>query len=500
MRRDTIGLEGKMPPQAKDIEEIVLGTIILESSLLDRHIQNFNPQLFYVPENQQIAKFIIELYNSGKPVDLISIATEVQKSSTIGIDLYYLTGLTQRVASSANFDYHFALLSQYALLRGLIQVSSEATRMAFQPGVDVFSLYDKVIGGLEGQLNSIVQYKFGTIKESYEKIIRSSKELLVTGYKSGVPTGFYKIDRLTNGWQNSDLIILAGRPSMGKTATAVSMIVYPAVHLNIPIAIFSLEMSEEQLVGRLQSSVSGVDVSRVVKKQLSAAEIQQIEATCHNLQNAPIFIDDTANISVIELRAKARRLVKEHGVKMIVVDYLQLMRSGRDIKNREQEIAEISKGLKAIAKELNIPVIALSQLSRAVESRGAEKKPQLSDLRESGQIEQDADMVLFCWRPEYYGIQEYELDGVEFDTSGLFLLIVSKHRNGGLGEIPLSFIKSQAKIADYNPNNFSMGGVANENNSVMFVQQNEMKAGGSALDNARGSDWLNEDSNNQNQL
>lgn len=491
-------VEGKMPPQSKDVEEIVLGTIILESSLLDRHIQNFAPQLFYVPENADIAKFIISLYNQGKPVDLISISTEIKKSDSIGIDLYYLTGLTQRVASSANFDYHFALLSQYALLRGLIQVSSEATRMAFEPGVDVFSLYDKVIGGLEGQLNSIVKYNFGTIKQSYEKIIQTSKELLITGNKSGVPTGFYKIDNYTNGWQKSDLIILAGRPSMGKTASAISMIIYPAVHLKKPVAIFSCEMSEEQLVARLQSSVSGVDVSRVVKKQLSASEIQQIEASCYHLQNAPIYIDDTANISVIELRAKARRLVKEHGVELILVDYLQLMRSGQNIKNREQEIAEISKGLKAIAKELDIPVIALSQLSRAVEGRGADKKPQLSDLRESGQIEQDADLVLFCYRPEYYGIKEYELGGIEFDTDGLFILIVSKHRNGGLGEIPLSFIKSQAKIADYNPNNFSSQAIASENNSSMFVQQND--SGKSALDNARGSDWLTETDNNQNSL
>jgi replicative DNA helicase len=317
----------------------------------------------------------------------------------------------------------------------------------------------------------------------------------VTGNKSGVPTGFYKIDRLTNGWQNSDLIILAGRPGMGKTASAVSMIVYPAVHLKIPVAIFSCEMSQEQLVGRLQSSVSGVNVSNVVKKQLSLVDIEQIEATCAALKEAPIFIDDTANISVIELRAKARRLVKEHGVKLIVVDYLQLMRSGIKTNNREQEIAEISKGLKAIAKELNIPVIALSQLSRSVETRGAEKKPQLSDLRESGQIEQDADLVLFCWRPEYYGIHEYELDGVEFDTSGLFLLIVSKHRNGGLGEIPLSFIKSQAKITDYNENSFPHNIVANENSS-MFVQQSE--TGNGALEKARGNDWLTDSDNNQN--
>ena len=250
---------------------------------------------------------------------------------------------------------------------------------------------------------------------------------------------------------------------MGKTAVALSMVVFPCIMKNIPIGIFSLEMSSSQLVGRLQSNLSEVNVSKIVKKQLTIDEINQISVKAQGLATAPLFIDDTANISVLDLKGKCRKLVKEQGVQMIIIDYLQLMRSGVKTQSREQEIAEISRGLKIIAKELNIPVIALSQLSRAVEQRGGDKRPSLSDLRESGQIEQDADMVMFCYRPEYYGFTETMIGDKEFDAKGLFMLIVAKHRNGELGEIPLKFIGEQAKITNLDEG-FS-------NNSSTFVQQ-----------------------------
>jgi replicative DNA helicase len=256
------------------------------------------------------------------------------------------------------------------------------------------------------------------------------------------------LDNVTNGFQKSDLIILAGRPSMGKTASVVSMALYPALFQNIPIAIFSLEMSNEQIVSRMQSFISEINVSKIVKKQLTMSDVEQIKQTCYPLETAPIYIDDTPNISLLELKGKARKLVKENNVQLIVIDYLQLMRSGLNIQNREQEIAEISRGLKGLAKELDVPVIALSQLSRLVESRG-DKKPMLSDLRESGSIEQDADMVMFCYRPEYYGIDNYEIGGEAFDSKGLFMLIIAKHRNGELGEVPLTFVHSQAKITNH---------------------------------------------------
>jgi replicative DNA helicase len=254
---------------------------------------------------------------------------------------------------------------------------------------------------------------------------------------------------------------------MGKTAAAVSMVMHPALIDNEPVAIFSLEMSAHQLVGRMQSNISGVNVSKIVKKQLSIQEFDEISVACVDLQQAPIYIDDTPNISLLELKGKARKLVREQGVKLIVIDYLQLMRSGMQIPNREQEIAEISRGLKGLAKELNIPVIALSQLSRGVEARGGDKKPMLSDLRESGQIEQDADMVIFCYRPEYYGIEHYEVGGTEFETHGLFMLLIAKHRNGELGEIPLKFIHEQTKLKNYDFN------LPDNNNSGTFVKQEE---------------------------
>jgi replicative DNA helicase len=244
------------------------------------------------------------------------------------------------------------------------------------------------------------------------------------------------------------LIIVAGRPGMGKTAIAVTAAMYPAIFRKKPTAIFSLEMSKEQLVSRMQSNLSNVDVSRIVKKQIAQFEIDKIRKECYQLEDAPIYIDDSPNISLVDLKSKSRKLVRDMNVELIVIDYLQLMRSGLNIFNREQEIAEISRGLKGLAKELKIPIIALSQLSRVVESR-ADKKPMLSDLRESGQIEQDADMVIFCYRPEYYAIETYEVDGEQFSSDGLFMCIVAKHRNGELGEIPLRFIGSQTKITNY---------------------------------------------------
>jgi len=264
--------------------------------------------------------------------------------------------------------------------------------------------------------------------------------------------------------------IVAGRPAMGKTACAISMVMNPAIEENIPVGIFSLEMSKEQVVGRMQSILSKINVSKIVKKQLDGREIIQLDQACKSLESAPIYIDDTAGLSIIEFKSKARTLVRDFGVRMIVVDYLQLMRSGLRNNNREQEISEISRGLKNVAKELSIPIIALSQLSRSVEMRGGDKKPQLSDLRESGQIEQDADMVIFCYRPEYYEIPEYEINDIPRPTHGLFLLLIAKHRNGSLGDMPLRFIHENTYItnhSDYLPREPENYAPAQESNSKL---------------------------------
>jgi replicative DNA helicase len=253
---------------------------------------------------------------------------------------------------------------------------------------------------------------------------------------------------------------------MGKTAFSISVLIEPVVNQKIPVAFFSLEMSKEQVVGRIQSIISKINVSKIVKKQLDFDEINLIIDSCADLKDAPLFIDDTPNISLMELKTKSRKMVRENGVRMIIVDYLQLLRSGTKTLSREQEVAEISKGLKAIAKELNIPVIALSQLSRNVEQRGGSKVPMLSDLRDSGQIEQDADMVLFCYRPEYYGLTEYDWGGTILDTQNLFMCIVSKHRNGVLGEIPLSFYGEYTQVTNHNLNNSLYSGGFNSSNSI----------------------------------
>jgi replicative DNA helicase len=269
---------------------------------------------------------------------------------------------------------------------------------------------------------------------------------------------------------------------MGKTAVALSMAAYPAIQQGIPIGIFSLEMSKEQLTGRLESQLSKVNVSNIVKKKLTENEIMQIEGLAKDLNEAPIYIDDTPALSLLEFKGKARKMVKEQNVKLLIIDYLQLMRSGTKTQSREQEIAEISRGLKAIAKELNVPVVALAQLSRSVEARGGDKKPMLQDLRESGQIEQDADMVMFCYRPEYYGIEDYEAGGETFDTNGLFMLLVAKHRNGELGEIPLTFIHENTRVKNHESN---FGNQSNSNNNRTFVQQDNstpMQGGSKAAD------------------
>ena len=332
-------------------------------------------------------------------------------------------------------------------------------------------MFNETQGELDNALKNVVNYEIKSAGEIHDDILRKSFAMLDTKQKSGVATGLNALDNVTNGWQESDLIIIAGRPAMGKTAVAISMLMHPSLELNNAVAIFSLEMSNEQLVSRMQSLLSGINVSKIVKKQLTNDEINQISIKAGGLNKSKIFVDDTPNISLLDLKGKARKLKKEHDIKLLVIDYLQLMRSGLKISNREQEIAEISRGLKGLAKELNIPVIALSQLSRSVESR-SDKKPMLQDLRESGQIEQDADMVLFCYRPEYYHIDQYEVDGRTFEAHGLFMLIIAKHRNGELGEIPLRFIHEQTKITNHSISNDFTPSIDFENR-ITSIRPNE---------------------------
>lgn len=466
---DNIG-EGRNVLADDQLEQIVLGAVLLESGTIDSLAGLFSEALFYSEKHQIIVGAVMELFDKNEKIDIITVTRQLMfrgQLEYIG-GAYYITTLTNRVASSSNTEYHVRILQQMALARSLNDICNKTRYKLFSDDNDIFDVCEEMQSSIEGSLKGIAKYQVSKVSDIHEKIIQKSRDLLVSGGSSGVPSGLYDLDNVTNGWQKSDLVIVAGRPGMGKTAFALCVMLYPTLMQNRPIAFFSLEMSSEQLVGRMQSAISMVNASRIVKKQLTVEEIDYIEQKAKDLSTAPIFIDDTPNISLMELKTKARKLVREDKVEMIIVDYLQLMRSGLNVQNREQEIAEISRGLKSLAKELDIPVIALSQLSRSVESRGGDKKPMLSDLRESGQIEQDADMVIFCYRPEYYGIEMYQYGTVELPCKGLFISIIAKHRSGATGEVKLGFMEEQIRITNYGSEIF-----AEQNKSNTFVDSKE---------------------------
>jgi len=443
-------IDGKLPPQAIELEEAVLGALMLDNEALSDTIDILKPEYFYKMEHQKIFDAIIVLFNESKPVDILTIIEQLKKSGeleSIG-GAFYITQLTNNVASSANTEYHARIIVEKFIQRSLIRISSTIIKDSFDETIDVFDL----LSNAEQELFSVTE---GSLRKSYSKMselissaINNIEELKnKEDGLSGVPSGFSRLDRVTSGWQKSDLIIVAARPGMGKTALALTMCRNIAINHKTPIGIFSLEMSTDQLVNRLISSESEIPSNKLRKGNLEEYEFVQLHEKIKDLAEAPIYIDDTPGLSVFELRAKARRLVKNHGVKIIIVDYLQLMTAGGNkIGNREQEISTISRSLKGIAKELKIPVIALSQVNRGVESRtSTSKRPILADLRESGAIEQDADIVTFIYRPEYYKIYEWENSD---DSRGQAEIIIAKHRNGSLENIRLKFINTLAKFSD----------------------------------------------------
>ncbi len=443
-------IDGKLPPQAIELEEAVLGALMLDNEALSDTIDILKPEYFYKMEHQKIFDSIIVLFNESKPVDILTIIEQLKKLGeleNIG-GAFYITQLTNNVASSANTEYHARIIVEKFIQRSLIQISSSIIKDSFDETIDVFDL----LSNAEQELFSVTE---GSLRKSYSKMselissaINNIEELKnKEDGLSGVPSGFSRLDRVTSGWQKSDLVIIAARPGMGKTALALSMCRNIAINHKTPIGIFSLEMSTDQLVNRLISSESEIPSNKLRKGNLEEYEFVQLHEKIKDLAEAPIYIDDTPGLSVFELRAKARRLVKNHGVKIIIVDYLQLMTAGGNkIGNREQEISTISRSLKGIAKELKIPVIALSQVNRGVESRtSTSKRPILADLRESGAIEQDADIVTFIYRPEYYKIYEWENSD---DSRGQAEIIIAKHRNGPLDNIRLKFINTLAKFSD----------------------------------------------------
>src|SRR6187200_700092 len=456
---------GKIPPQSKELEEAVLGAIMLEKSAFDSVIEILKPECFYVDAHQRIYKAMQNLAAKNSPIDLLTVVEELKTTSELDIvgGPYYITKLTNFVVSSANIETHCRIVLQKFIQRELIRISGEIIGDAYEDSTDVFDLLDEAESKLFNITNNYLRKNFDSIDTVLVKTIQRIEDMRNRQDDiTGVPTGFESLDRITYGWQPTDLIILAARPSVGKTAFALNLARTAALHPTKPtgVAFFSLEMSAGQLVQRILSAESEIWLEKIARGKLEEYEMKQLfQKGIQRLAQAPIFIDDTAALNIFELRAKCRRLKNKHNVGLILIDYLQLMSgTGDRNSNREQEISRISRDLKGLAKELQVPIIALSQLSREVEKRkeGA-KIPQLSDLRESGAIEQDADMVMFLYRPEYYDITSNEMGE---SNKGETYVKIAKHRNGSLDTIKLKALLHIQKFIEDEPggNDFGSGG------------------------------------------
>ena len=439
---------GKVPPQSPELEKAVLGALLIQSSAIYDIINIIQPHSFYIPAHQTIYSAMRNLMQSEKPIDTITVSEELKANDQLEDvgGLPYLVELTELIGTAAHLEYHARIVQQKYIQRELIKASTEIQKMSYDETKDV----DDLISFAEGEIFNISEgmvkkelVRIGDVLEDAKKSIEKAADQ--KGSYRGVPSGFTDLDRLTSGWQPSDLIIIAARPAMGKTAFVLSMARNMTVEYKKPTIFFSLEMSSLQLVNRLIAAEIEISSDKIRNGNLSESEWQRFETKLHGLETAPLFIDDTPAMSVFELRAKCRRQARsKEGLAIVIIDYLQLMTSGVDNKgSREQEVSTISRSLKAIAKELNVPIIALSQLNRSVETRSNDKRPQLSDLRESGAIEQDADIVAFIHRPDYYGLDE-EREEVEAN------IIVAKHRNGAVDDVKLTFAKNLAKFKDRN--------------------------------------------------
>jgi len=469
---------GRVPPQAVDLEEAVLGALMLEKEAVNEVIDVLMPESFYKEAHQKIYTIIQTLFHESQPIDILTVTEKLKSTGELDFvgGPYYISQLTSKVASAANIEFHARIISQKYILRELIKISSETIRDCYDDTTDVFDLLDKTEQHLYKVTEGNIRKDYTKMEDLMHEAIKKIEELSQKDDGlSGVPTGFHDLDKVTSGFQNSDMIILAARPGMGKTAFVLSMARNTAVSFDMPVAVFSLEMSSLQLVNRLISSETLLPAEKLKKGQLESFEWEQLNSKINQLSKAKIYIDDTPGLSIFELRAKCRRLKSQFNISMVIIDYLQLMTAGGEGKgNREQEISTISRSIKGIAKELNIPIIALSQLSRAVETRGGEKRPLLSDLRESGAIEQDADMVMFIYRPEYYGLSEDEEGNT---TNGMAEVIIAKHRNGALENIKLKFIPQYAKFENYTDDYGSGEGSAMQPNDSFDVETNSMILG-----------------------
>ncbi len=456
---------GKVPPQALELEEAVIGAVMLERDAIIEVIDILQPESFYKEEHQKIFNSIVSLFGANKAIDMLTVVEELRKQGTleeIGGHAY-INQLTSRVASAAHIEFHARIVQQKHIQRELIRVASQIQTKAFDESTDVNDLLDfsesELFNVAQGNIKKEAASMNVLVKEALSQIQEASKR---DDNLSGVPSGYTKLDRLTSGWQNSDLVIIAARPSMGKTAFVLSMTRNMAVDHGRRVAIFSLEMASVQLVNRLITAEAEISSDKIRNGNLTDSEWEKLDYRIKRLEDAKIYIDDTPAISVFELRAKCRRLKRQHDIDLVIIDYLQLMTGTPETKgNREQEVSTISRSLKGIAKELNVPVLALSQLNRSVEVRTGSKRPQLSDLRESGAIEQDADMVAFIHRPEKYGIMQDEEGN---SLKGLAEIILAKHRNGALGDIHLKFVGEYTKFVEPEDDFFGPIDMDNESN------------------------------------
>ena len=444
------GLDATVPPQAIELEQAVLGALMLEKDAIIDVQEYVKAETFYLEEHRIIFKAIQELSIEMKAIDLFTVTERLKAQKLLQKvgGAPYMAELTQKVASAAHIEFHAKIIAQKYVQRELIRSATEIQRRSYDEEIDVTELIgfaeQEIFRVSEGNVKRSVQSASDILRKALMQIEEAAK---TAGEYNGVRSGFTDIDSVTLGWQPSDLIIIAARPSMGKTAFVLTMARNMAVEFKTPVAFFSLEMSSVQLMNRLIVAETQLNSKDLRTGNLSAEQWKHLEANTVDLGRAPLFVDDTPALSVYEFRSKARRLKTQHDIKLIIIDYLQLMTAATPETrgNREQEVSLISRTLKAIAKELNVPIIALSQLSRNVENRGGSKRPQLSDLRESGAIEQDADVVAFIHRPEYYGLTTTESG---LPTAGIAEIIIAKHRNGEVTDVPLRFIKEQAKFAD----------------------------------------------------
>ena len=437
----------KLPPQSIEAEQAVLGGVLLENESLNTVLEVLSEEDFYQNAHRKVFFSMIELYEKNQPIDLVTLTDTLKSKDQLdeigGIS--YLTSLVDNIPTAANISYHAKIVREKSTLRILINKASEIASMSYEDGGDVDDILDQAERSIFEISESKIRPSFYPIKE----LVRQSLKTIETLYGkneliTGVPTGFEGLDRLTSGLQPSDLIIVAGRPSMGKTSFALNIAQHAALEASMPVGIFSLEMSREQLSLRMLCSEAQMDAQKLRSGFLDKRDWPKLVTAAGSLSETPIFIDDTPALSILEMRAKSRRLKSEHGLELIIVDYLQLMRGRTAIERREQEISEISRSLKALAKELNIPVVALPQLNRRVEDRH-DKRPQLADLRESGAIEQDADVIIFIYRDELYNKSE---DNV---NKGVAEIIIGKQRNGPTGMVKLVFLDKYATFKNPAP-------------------------------------------------